>query len=59
MKYKVVRLKEDLEVLKGQNLSQLAKKVGITRAYLSYLRNGERIATEALYNRIKEVVDKQ
>lgn len=59
MKYKVVRVKEDPELLKGQNLSEIARKVKMSRAYLSYLRNGDRIATEALYNRIKEVVDKQ
>ena len=57
MKYKVVRIYEDEDLLKDTNARWLAKQVGVTDVYIGYLKNGQRIATERLYGKIKDVLD--
>lgn len=58
MLYKDFIIKEDKEILEGQNLSDLAKVIGYDRSYLSSLKNKRRIAPLSMYKKLKNYFEK-
>lgn len=57
MLYKITEIKEDKDLLKGKNLTALAKACpGATLSYLSLLLNKKRIASEEVYKQIKKAL---
>lgn len=59
MRYKKITIMEDNELLNNSlTNSQIAKEVGCSRSYISYLRNNKMVATERFYIRLKQAVNK-
>jgi len=59
MRYKQVTIKEDVEMdkqLEIANRAEVARRVGVSRTYLSAAYKGKVIITEELYNKIKKVL---
>lgn len=56
MKYKVV--KEDKNLLQHVNILALSKVADVSLCYLYLLKRGERIATEAVYKKVKKALDR-
>lgn len=58
MKIKRITILEDRDIFKGMKVAHVARDLGMDRSYISRIKNGRIVASEKLYWRIKESVDK-
>jgi transcriptional regulator with XRE-family HTH domain len=58
MLYKKTAVIEDAVLLRGVNLSELSRVIGVDRSYLSRIKNNKKICSYKLYETIKEAVEK-
>jgi len=57
MKYKTTETKiYDSDILEGWGVNQVARMVGCDPSYISFLKNGRRVATYEFYQRLVGVL---
>jgi transcriptional regulator with XRE-family HTH domain len=59
MKYRKTIILEDngIDIRNIKNISELAKKIGVDRPWLSKILKGTEIASEELYLRLKQIIN--